>query len=417
MNHALRERCLEALGISNVQAGLRSIREGETSQDASAYRRRWPGTGKKIAYFDDLSKHPRILEPGPNGPSSAAGAYQITMSTYDEFAPKLGITTFYEADQDLLAVAIIESCGALDDLIAGRFRVFLRKCAGRWASLPDSKVGQPTKKFETLSAVYEQWGGSFEDEYQKWGAPIEERDLSGIPPRVEEPVEEPTQSFDWSSLAQGAGAIASMFNPFVGAALTALSPLLRQKVEKAVSKHSDPETAKLVAANLSDVVEKTLTRTTGKADPIDALAVMRAEPAIVAKLEAAVDNRLDQLAPFIDKAHQISKDEWEATEKSMSASVERTNLSAIGAWVQKHVLIFAEVTVLLAMIFTGALIAYQMITKNGEEPSGQLIILFAMLVTMSSNTVRSIADWAYGSSKSSAGKDLMLEQQSIRRKQ
>jgi hypothetical protein len=116
------------------------------------------------------------------------------------------------------------------------------------------------------------------------------------------------------------------------------------------------------------------------------------------------------MAPFLDKLHQQSKDEWDATEKSYDSSVERTNLSSVGALVQKSILFFAEGAVLLAMIFTGCLIAYQMVKKDGAEPSGQLMILFAMLVTMSANTVRTIADWAFGSSKNSAAKDLTLDE-------
>lgn len=424
MSEVLRRRCEAALTLTRVQAGLHVIRQGESTQDSSAYRRRWPGTNKPPAYFDDFTAHPRIYEPGPNGPSSASGAYQITASTFDDFAPRLGVTTFFPADQDLLAVAIIESCnGALDDLIAGRFDAFLRKCGGRWASFPSSTAGQKTRKYDELLDAYLRFGGTMEDgsaepEGTQPAAPIEERDMSGLPPRLEqeEPSMEQGGSWTWGDVAKVGGAVASFFNPIVGAAISALSPLLQQKIEKSLTGHTDPTTAKLVASNLNDVIGKTITRETGLEDPFQAVIAMKRDPAVVAKVEAAVDNRLDQLAPFIDKVHSLSKDEWEATEKSMNASVERANMSAIGAWVQRHVLIFGEVTVLLSLVFTGALIAYQMVTRNGEEPSGQLIILFAMLVTMAANTIRSIADWAFGSSKQSAAKDIALAEYNVTRR-
>jgi hypothetical protein len=241
-------------------------------------------------------------------------------------------------------------------------------------------------------------------------APIEERDTSQIPPRVEPTMPEDSAPFDWSAVTKTVGAVASFFNPFVGAAISAFSPLLQQKIESTVAKHSDPATAKVVANNISDVIGKVVTRETGITDPFQAVVAMQKSPQVIAKVEAAVVDRLDQMAPFLDKLHQQSKDEWAASEQSMNNAVERTNASSIGGLVQKSIMFFAEATVVLAMIFTGALIAYQMYKKDGAEPSGQLMILFAMLVTMSANTVRTIADWAFGSSKNSAAKDLTLNE-------
>ena len=77
-----RARLAVALSHANVGAFLRVIREGESSQEPVAYRMRWGGLGKPVAYFDDFSKHPRIFEPTTGGrQSSAAGAYQIVATT------------------------------------------------------------------------------------------------------------------------------------------------------------------------------------------------------------------------------------------------------------------------------------------------------------------------------------------------
>jgi muramidase (phage lysozyme) len=70
--------------------------------------------GKK---FNDFSKHPRIVGlRTKEGPSTAAGKYQITKTTYDDFAPKLGITDFSPRSQDRLAVAIFQKEKALADI-------------------------------------------------------------------------------------------------------------------------------------------------------------------------------------------------------------------------------------------------------------------------------------------------------------
>lgn len=66
-----------------------------------AYNVRWGSGGDKT--FSDFSQHPRIFEPGPQGPSSAAGRYQIVASTWDPLAKKYGYGDFQPATQDQAA--------------------------------------------------------------------------------------------------------------------------------------------------------------------------------------------------------------------------------------------------------------------------------------------------------------------------
>lgn len=57
--------------------------------------------GKK---FTDYSAHPNIVGyTGPEGPSTAAGKYQITKQTWDEYAKKMDITDFSPVSQDKIA--------------------------------------------------------------------------------------------------------------------------------------------------------------------------------------------------------------------------------------------------------------------------------------------------------------------------
>jgi hypothetical protein len=99
--------------------------------------------GKK---FDDFSKHPRIVGlRTKEGPSTAAGKYQITKTTYDDFAPKLGITDFSPRSQDRLAVAIFQKEKALADIEKGDFNAAISKLGGRFASLPSSPYSQPKR--------------------------------------------------------------------------------------------------------------------------------------------------------------------------------------------------------------------------------------------------------------------------------
>jgi hypothetical protein len=64
----------------------------------------------------------------------------------------------------------------------------------------------------------------------------------------------------------------------------------------------------------------------------------------------------------------------------------------------------------LVTLFTGCLVGWQMYLKNGEEPNGQLLILFVMLATTFVNMLRTQNDWGFGSSRQSAAKDATIAQ-------
>lgn len=96
--------------------------------------------------FDDFSRHPGVVGVRTaEGPSTAAGKYQITKTTYSDFAPKIGVSDFSPESQDRLALAIIEREGALGDVLAGDFDAAIKKLGNRWASLPSSPYSQPKR--------------------------------------------------------------------------------------------------------------------------------------------------------------------------------------------------------------------------------------------------------------------------------
>lgn len=147
-----------ALANRNVQAFLRVIREGETSQTEDAYRTIVGG-----ARFDSFADHPRqrVYIASLKVHSTAAGAYQFLSRTWDECAKALSLPDFSPASQDLAAVFLIRRRGALDDVIAGRLEDAIHKCRLEWASLPGSPYGQPTKTMARARAVYERFGGTY----------------------------------------------------------------------------------------------------------------------------------------------------------------------------------------------------------------------------------------------------------------
>lgn len=140
----------------NVQAFLKVIRRGEGTSDANGYKRIFGGQ-----LFASFADHPRIVVKKSGYTSSAAGAYQFIISTWDETRAALGLVDFSPASQDLAAVGRIAARGALDDVKAGRFEQAIKKCAKEWASLPFSPYGQPVISLATAQGVYSANGGSY----------------------------------------------------------------------------------------------------------------------------------------------------------------------------------------------------------------------------------------------------------------
>lgn len=142
------------LNHPNVRALLAVIRRGEGTTDANGYRRIFGGQ-----LFDSYTDHPRITVRKNGYTSTAAGAYQFIVSSWDETKRIMGLPDFSPRSQDLAALGRIVARGALDDVKAGRFDAAVRKIAREWASLPGSPYGQPTISWETARAVFASAGG------------------------------------------------------------------------------------------------------------------------------------------------------------------------------------------------------------------------------------------------------------------
>lgn len=96
--------------------------------------------------FDDFSKHPGVVGlRTKEGPSTAAGKYQITQTTYNDVAQRLGIKDFSPESQDAIATELIRRRGAFDDVVSGDFKTAVAKLGSEWASLPSSPYSQPKK--------------------------------------------------------------------------------------------------------------------------------------------------------------------------------------------------------------------------------------------------------------------------------
>ena len=119
------------LNNANVRAMLRVIRQGESSQnDAVAYRMI---VGRVGAQFSSFADHPRIFG---TPTSTAAGAYQITKTTWDWVRQQMKLPDFSPASQDAAALGLIAYRGALLDVLAGNLDAAIPKLRREWTSLP-----------------------------------------------------------------------------------------------------------------------------------------------------------------------------------------------------------------------------------------------------------------------------------------
>jgi muramidase (phage lysozyme) len=242
-----------------VRAWLRVLREGESRQDDRAYFIRWGGTRQPSKYFDDLTHHPRILEPGPKGPSSAAGAYQITMSTYDDFAPAIGVKGFSRDEQDALAIAICDEEGALDAILGGNFSQAVTLLGGRWSSLPSNTDGQRTQEYGELEAVWLAYGG---------GAPA----TTESPPVEEIVIAEESQEEEKMPIPMIVGVVGTLLSQLI----PVVAPLFDKKTETP---------AKIEAATkVIDLVVKT----TGAVNEQEAIQKLQASPELVKATTQAI---------------------------------------------------------------------------------------------------------------------------------
>lgn len=258
-----RDDLLGLLSHDNVQAFLRVLRAGESSQDDSAYSVMFGG-----GHFESFEEHPNVKNTRTLGgkpvTSTAAGAYQFLFSTWREVAQQYGLNDFGSTNQDIGAVALIHRRKALDDVLAGRFDAAISKCNREWASLPGSPYGQPTLTLAKAREVYLAHGGRIAGETARPAAPA--------PTVTEKPMAAP---------------LIPIF--------TALLPIIKDIIPALGSlfgSGSESQQRNVAAATL---VTDALTKATNSPNLQAAVEAMQSDPAVAAAARAAVTDILPSL--------------------------------------------------------------------------------------------------------------------------
>lgn len=155
---------------SNVAAFLAAIRKHESADNAAGYRMLYGGR-----LFDRFDAHPaalgwkgerlpdamcRAAGFGPGCVSTAAGAYQIILPTWQRTARRLGLADFTPASQDAAALELIREAGGLDLAKRGKFDQAINAVRRVWASMPAAGWGQGEASMTSWRTAYINAGGT-----------------------------------------------------------------------------------------------------------------------------------------------------------------------------------------------------------------------------------------------------------------
>lgn len=254
---------LGAATHDNVAAWLRVIREGESSQDDDVAFRIIVGG----QHFDSFDHHPQVYVPQPDGSkSSAAGAFQITYTTWKDYIAKYGDQPFAPANQTLCAIWLTYRRGALDDVIAGRLDAAIRKCTREWTSL-----AIPKRQAEAPS-IFAACGGREAD--------------SSVPVAPDTPVTKEINVTPHVTEAQHMPAVLLALLPSILQMLPQLIPVLS-------AGHNSDEAKMWQGAGT--VIANTLQTATNTDNLVQAVAAMQTNPDALAAAHAAVNDLLPQL--------------------------------------------------------------------------------------------------------------------------
>jgi muramidase (phage lysozyme) len=256
----------------NLRAFLAVIRACEGTVGDEGYRALFgwrPGNGK---VFDSFADHPRKRIPYGDTYTTAAGAYQMLASTYDDAKAHTGVADFSPESQDRCAVYLIQRRGALDDVNAGRLRAAISKTNREWASLPGSPYGQPVRSLDFCERTFATHGGTQIDGNTTYKPEPTSVPLTVQPVPIGTPPKEPRMG-----AALLAGLLPSILSLFSGRAQAAISKATGASPDVAQKFTED------IARQIQTVSGVTVT---DAASAMEAAGEIAKDPAKVAALEA-----------------------------------------------------------------------------------------------------------------------------------
>jgi len=263
---------ITAYNSDRVQAFLWALRYGEGTQAKDGYQIMFGGER-----FTDFSDHPRKvvrkLMKGKWYSSSASGAWQFIVTTWDRLVEQYGFTDFSPKTQTLAAIALIKGRGALDDVLAGRVEAAVKKCNREWASLPGSPYGQPVVTMEEFLREYQEGLDTFSGVH--WEDALEtvpEPSRPAPDPATPTPAPVPTSKGNFMS-------------PFIQAILPALVDLV-PKLGKLFSSGSEVSERNLRAV---EVIVDTAKEAVGARNEQELADMIKSDPEAASMVKKAIE--------------------------------------------------------------------------------------------------------------------------------
>lgn len=374
-----------ALDNQNCQAFLRLIRAGESGQTDAAYTVMFGG-----GHFESFADHPRQVITRNGLTSTAAGAYQFLSRTWDECAKELALPDFSPASQDLAAVFLIYRRGALADVLAGRVELAISRCAKEWASLPGSPYGQPTRTLAQALATYAQYGGQAAEQPRT------------ADPQPAAPTPSPTSTErPMPGILGSIVSALSVANPLVGLIAGMFEPLVQDKIDKELGRHTDNPAAK---AAIETAMMQAAQMVTGKTEPLQAVAALQSQPELIKQVQAVTLEKLDELAPLFDAMHRRELEMRAADTASMDAASARNRSDGYD---MTPVLLFGALGVILLLILLVAFIVIWQVVDTGAADTASWAALMG-LIGWATGVGTTIYFYRFGSTRNSSANQVAM---------
>lgn len=450
---------------TNVKAGIRVIREGETwndllhpgsELDESAYRVRYGGGGKKPVFFTDMSRHPRIFEPlndGTGRVSSASGALQWTATTWDDTINRYeGLRDdFSKTMQDYVSIAKFHQLGVLEALVDGYFEVFMAGIKDTWAGMPASVLQDGGRKIPWARAekAWKDWGGQLMTvaaSVPRIPAPISEVDLSQVPPAARQTP--PATNYDSSyyvglesgtqfSQPQHPTTTESTMEPIsiislLWSLFQAFSPVVKAKIESSMAKVTDGNkvVADQVTGNLMGMMQQLATQAlpappeaapgvvsvsqgagAQMVEPMMAIATIKSNPALLAQAEQITTNFFEENKAMLEEVARLDQVKWAAEEKSADNASQRAlgdSMDMAGPLLYGGLFMVG-----LLLTFVCAIIGIQVVVDG--EAATEMWAALTGLIGWATAQLSLIYGYRFGMSKTSNAQNILLAEAATKR--
>lgn len=296
-----RDQLLAVAAEPNIAAFLRVVRACEGTATDDGYR-----TMFGYEKFTSFADHPRKLIVKGGYRTTAAGAYQFIIDTWDEVRVKYNLPDFSPESQDAGAVGLLIRRDAIEPLRAGNLDLAVDRCNEEWASLPGSPYGQPMRDMAFVRKVYAMFGGRLTGE----AAPIENRTQPttiGVRPNdAFSGFDTPGQRATPLPTPQPVTSV----SPFVIPALSALADLI-PSIGKLFKGESPSAVAERNLASVELIAEKLIplvVAATGAPNAQGAVEIVQTKPAVREAVDKAVQASYFELLDASEKSTSAARD-------------------------------------------------------------------------------------------------------------